>query len=121
MIFIYLAILISAMYWVIKTLAPEMAKPVPVPKALLKMPQLPDLQAEARAHTVEKLETMLAEKNKTISLLQGELRSFYVQVRDFEKIKALLEEEVHRLREQNRIFRSELGLPSALPKANSIT
>ena len=43
------------------------------------------------------------------------------QVRNFEKVKTLLEEEIHRLREQNRIFRSELGLPAVQPKENSIT
>ena len=31
----------------------------------------------------------------------------------------LLEEEIDRLREQNRIFRSELGLPGAQAKKNS--
>jgi hypothetical protein len=120
MIFLYLAVLISAMYWVIKTLAPEMAKP-PLIKAVFKAPLRDDTESQEQQGRITKLETMLSEKNKCISLLQAELKSFYVQVRDFDKIKMLLEEEVHRLREQNRIFRSELGLPTALPKVNSIT
>jgi len=120
MLFLYLAVLISAMYWVIKTLAPEMVKPL-APKVSLRRQMRPDPVAEDRQNSIEKFETMLVEKNKTIGILQAELRAFYAQVRDFDKIRSLLEDEVHRLREQNRIFRSELGLPSALPKANSIT
>ena len=70
---------------------------------------------------MEKLETLLAEKNKNIGLLQTELKVFCAQVRDFDKMKSVLEDEIHRLREQNRMFRSELGLPTVQPKENSIT
>jgi hypothetical protein len=52
--------------------------------------------------------------------LQKELKIFHVQMRDFDKVKTLLEEEIHRLREQNRIFRSELGLARRSTKENSI-
>ena len=57
------------------------------------------------------MEALLAEKNKKMSLLQTELKALHVQVRAFDKIKMLMDGEIHRLREQNRMFRSELGLP----------
>ena len=121
MLIIYLAVLIATLYWVTKILLPEMAKPTlpakkPVPKSMY-IPQ----SAAASDNRIEKLEILLAEKNKNIQVLQSELTIFLVQVREFDKIKAMLEEEIHRLREQNRIFRSELGLPAAQPKESSIT
>ena len=68
---------------------------------------------------IEKLELMLAEKNKNINILQTELKIFHIQVRESDKLKALLEDEIHRLREQNRIFRSELG-PAYCPNDRAI-
>jgi hypothetical protein len=57
--------------------------------------------------------------------LQTELQIFLVQIREFDKVKAMLDEEIHHLREQNRMFRSELGIPlNASPaeqKETSIT
>ena len=69
---------------------------------------------------IEKLETLLAEKNKDISRLQTELKIFQAEVNSFDKVKTLMDEEIRRLREQNRIFRSELGLPAVESKENSI-
>jgi hypothetical protein len=110
-IFSYLAILIAALYWVSKMLLPEMLKPRP-----LDFSQ-PDVSDER----IEFLEKLLSEKNTNISLLQKEIRVLDVQVSAFDKIKTVLDEEIHRLREQNRIFRSELGLPAVQAKENSIT
>ena len=108
MLILYLAVLVTALYWVLRILLPEMTKPNSIKK------NEPD-------ESTEKLETLLIEKNKNISLLQTELRILHVQVRAFDKVKTLLDEEILRLREQNRMFRSELGLPAAQPKENSIT
>ncbi len=119
MIILYLAALITALYWVVKILLPEMVKP-PLPKSPPKPKYLENSRYDVLDKRVEKLETLLAEKNKNIGRLQTELQIFYVQVRDFDKIKSLLEDEVHRLREQNRIFRSELGLPAIQYNEHSI-
>ena len=101
MLVLYLAVLIIALYWVSKILLPEMTK----------SNSFDSSQSNGSDKGIEKLETLLAEKNKEISLLQTELRIFHVQVRAFDKVKTLLDEEIRRLREQNRIFRSELGMP----------
>lgn len=105
MLILYLVVLIIALYWVSKILLPEMTKQDSVGSS---QPNEPD-------QSTEKLEALLAEKNKTISLLQTELRIFHVQIRSFNKVKTLLDEEICRLREQNRIFRSELGMPPIAP------
>ena len=114
MLILYLAVLITAVYFVIKLLAPEIRKPsLPVPR-----PMAPP--TEGTFLRTEKLEMMLAEKNKNIQHLQTELKALYVQTHEFDKLKDLWEEEIQRLREQNRIFRSELGLPTVQPKENSV-
>jgi hypothetical protein len=122
MIVLYLAVLATAIYWVIKTLGPEMAKPylpkiepMVKPVALVVPVELNDAD-----RSMEKLETLLIEKNKSIQLLQTELKVFQAQANNYDKIKSLFEEEIARLREQNRIFRSELGLPAVQLKENSI-
>ena len=96
-----------------------MRKPAPS-KAVPSSQPRQVAQVEGSGNRIEKMEMLLAEKNKNIMLLQTELKLFHAQIRDFDKVKALLEEEVHRLKEQNRIFRSELGLPAVQPKENSI-
>lgn len=120
MLILYLLVLIPAAYWVIKTLGPEMAKP-PLPKIVPKPYSFDFSHSNEPDQRIEKLETLLAEKNRNIQLLQKELKIFHVQIRGFEKVKSLLVEEIHHLKEQNRIFRSELGLPAAQPKEHSIT
>ncbi len=86
MLILYLAVLITALYWVVKMLFPEMAKP-PLPKTVQNQnfPML--LNLKNPDNRIDKLETLLAEKNKNINLLQTELKIFHVQVRDFDKIK----------------------------------
>ncbi len=123
LIFFYLAVLITALYWVSKILGPEMAKSsiYQIPKSASDLGSVELTQTNEPDKRIEKLETLLAEKNKDIGLLQKDLRISHVQVRAFEKVKTLMDEEIHRLREQNRIFRSELGLPAVQPKENSIT
>jgi len=119
MLILYTLSLVAAMYWVYRTLAPELAKP-PLPKVIHQSIPVAITEYSEPVNRIEKLETMLAEKNKNIKLLQDELKIFHVQVRDFNKIQTLLEGEIHRLREQNRIFRSELGMPTVQLKENSI-
>jgi hypothetical protein len=110
-IFSYLAILIAALYWVSKMLLPEMFKPKTFDFS----------QPNGDEKRIELLEKLLSEKNTNISLLQKEIRILDVQVSAFDKVKTVLEEEIRRLKEQNRIFRSELGLPAVQAKENSIT
>lgn len=119
MLFIYLAILVVAMFWVIKILGPEMAKPS-LPKTASGSGSLEHPPSEDTAQRTEKLQTLLSEKNRTIDLLETELKVYQAQATSFDKLKTLLEGEIQRLREQNRIFRSELGLPAVQPKENSI-
>ncbi len=101
MLILYLVVLIIALYWVSRILLPEMTKKDSVASS---QPNEPD-------KSTEKLEALLAEKNKNASLLQKELRIFQAQIRSFDKVKTLMDEEICRLREQNRIFRSKLGEP----------
>jgi len=120
MLILYLAVLVPALYWVSRILGPEMAKaPSSGPASVPDGPS--SAQTTDPDKRIEKLNTILAEKNKNISLLEKELRFFHIQSHAFNKVKTLLEEEIHRLKEQNRIFRSELGIPAAQPKENSIT
>ncbi len=126
MLYLYLAVLGTALYWVTKNLLPEMLKPpvktaprrIIAPATVSQIPQT----TNGLEFRVNKLEMLLAEKNRNIDLLQKELKIFHTKVINFDKIKSLLEEEIQRLREQNRIFRSELGLPAAAaePKVDSI-
>jgi hypothetical protein len=120
MLILYLAVLMTAAYWVVRMLGPEMAKP-PKRRPVAVSDEHHGAQADDPGKRLEKLEMFLAEKNNNIQLLQTELRIFQVQVRNFDRIRSLLEDEIDRLREQNRIFRSELGLPAAQLKENSIT
>jgi len=123
-IFLYLAVIAFGMYWAARMLLPEMLKPSPPktisPKDFSKLEPSDFIQSDESVNRIEKLENFLEEKNKNIQLLQKELQVLYAQVRDYDKIKNLLEEEIHRLKEQNRIFRSELGLPTVQVKENSI-
>ena len=107
-LFLYLAVVIIALYYVSKLLAPEMKK------TSFDISVSKDVDQGA-----EKLQILLNEKNKNINLLQKDLKVFQAQTRDFDKIRMLLDEEIRRLREQNRIFRSELGLPALRSKENS--
>ena len=110
MIFIYLALLFTAIYYVVKTLGPEMTKS--------SFNLSPDDEPDKR---VAKLSALLAEKNKNMQVLETKLKISQSELHDFNKVKTLLVEEIHRLREQNRIFRSELGMPTAQSKENSTT
>ena len=117
MLILYLAVVITALYWVIRTLAPEMSKPpvLPLPKSVPEHGSSEIAQEDEPVNRMDKVESLLAEKNKNIQLLQTELKIFHAQISNFNKIKTLLEEEIYRLREQNRIFRSELGIPPIAP------
>jgi hypothetical protein len=115
-VFFYLAFLFTALYWVAKILLPELNK-----FSLLKNPPeakpIGFSQSDGPDNRITKLEDLLAEKNRNIQLLQMELKIFQAELRDFDKVKGLLEEEAIRLRVQNRIFRSELGIPAIVPSA----
>ncbi len=114
MLFVYLAILMTGVYFVCKMLAPEMAKPV----IRTSSKPIDDVIPDDR---FQKLTSLLMEKNREIELLQAELRVLQIQGGDYDKVRSLLEDEVRRLRQQNRIFRSELGLPTIATNENSLT
>ena len=117
MLIFYLAFLVIALLGIAKVLLPELMRP-PLSNVSEESNSLD--QTNDNGNRVTKLETLLAEKSKNIQILQTELKIAHSQIREFDKIKSLLDEEITRLREQNRIFRSELGLPAAQPKENSI-
>ena len=108
-IFLYVAFLSTALFLVARVLWPE----------LKKSSSFASDQSNKPDERTEKLETLLEEKNKNNQFIQKELRIFQAQTRDFNKVKDLLDEEIHRLREQNRVLRSELGLPSVQSGENS--
>jgi hypothetical protein len=133
MLIVCLAIVILGLCGVAITLGPEMFKPVEPkdikPKVVKFKPAKPkempvhipeeNSQPTTFDNREERLAALLDEKNKNIDLLQTELKVFHIQVQNFNTVKSLMEEEIQRLREQNRIFRSELGLPTAVPKEQS--
>jgi len=119
MIFFYLAILSGGIFFAIKLLLPHFPK-APATSLPVSIPVVVPLE-DTTGQVIEKLEMMLAEKNSNILRLQTELNIQQNQLRDFDKIRTILEEEVLRLREQNRMFRSELGLPTGQPKDNPVT
>ena len=98
MVICYLVIVIAAIYFAIKLLAPEISKPAPSVVAIPASARVDDT-----ALKIEKLEMMLAEKNKNIQNLQSELKALQAQSQDFDKIKTLLEEEIQHLKGQNRL------------------
>ncbi|MDE2027371.1 MAG: hypothetical protein KGK03_10890 [Candidatus Omnitrophica bacterium] len=119
-IFLCVLLLLGALYSVMKKLWPEMSKPLPIRASQTDSPDLSGPQTESDQR-LERLESLLAEKSRDVYSLHKELKILRSQVRDFDKVKSLLEEELLRLREQNRVFRSELGLPAVQPKENSLT
>ena len=96
MVILYLAVVIVALYFAIKLLAPEIRKPTLSMAAAIAPP------ADNTILKTERLEMMVEEKNKSIEHLQEELKVLQAQVQDFEKIKTILEEEIQHLKEQNR-------------------
>jgi hypothetical protein len=123
MLLFFLTIVAVASGIAVKLLWPEMAKPAP--KAAVRKLAPPEAIAVTSTNPsdkkVEKLEALLYEKNRHITLVENELKSFQVQARNFDKLKNLLDEEILRLREQNRILRSELGMPTVPFKENIST
>lgn len=114
MAILYLVVLITAGYAAFKLLAPEIRRSLR-PKDFSQV-----LQPDNMISRTDRLEMMLTEKNRNIETLQAELKVLNVQAHDFDTIRAFMEAEIQRLREQNRIFRSELGLPAGQPKENPI-
>ena len=121
MLILYVAILIAGLYWVAKILGPEMLRPMQSKTPPQSAETIDFSESDGPDIKIKKLETFLAEKNKNIVLLELELKFYRAQANSFDKIKTVLSEEIERLREQNRIFRSELGLPAVQSKENSIT
>ncbi|MDE1920556.1 MAG: hypothetical protein KGJ09_05935 [Candidatus Omnitrophica bacterium] len=118
---LYLAVVFAALYWVARILLPELAGPSLTKKVSPPDGSAVDLSPETGDKGIEKLETLLKEKNDIMAALQRDLKISQIQVRESDKIKSLLEEEIRRLREQNRMFRSELGLPAIQPQENPLT
>jgi len=126
MFIFYLVFLATSIYLLARILGPEMAKPLPkvdpVSKVLpmVKPPKVIPQSSDSSTR-IEKLEFLLAEKNKNIGILQTDLKLFLAQVREFDKVKIILQDEITHLKEQNRMFRSELGLPTIVQKEHSNT
>ena len=93
MLILFLAFLFIALYSVARILLPEMNKPLLL-KTILESNSLGFDQSNESDNRMTKLETLLTEKSKNIQLLQTELRISHVQIRDFDKVKVLLEEEI---------------------------
>ncbi len=131
-IFLYLLILLVGGYFILKALAPQLdlkfpllglsqigrpklrkdvANPLPVlkedksvltPSAAINIPP-------PEVHEYSKADLLLVEKNKEIALLKEQLRVKQNQADDFEKLKSILDEEIVKLREQNRLLKTELS------------
>ena len=123
MIIFFAALVIVALVLVFRILLPEMKKSpeIKVVKIVPLQETFDVSQLDKPASKLEKLEMMLADKNKNISLLEKELKVLQAQTRSFDKVKMLIEEEIQRLKEQNRMFRSELGLPTIGTRQGSIS
>jgi hypothetical protein len=79
---------------------------VPAPK----IEQLEEpLDAQAK---ISKLKDLLSEKNRELERLNKELQALQAGMQGFDKVKALLEDEILRLREQNRVLKSEIIYPN---------
>lgn len=64
---------------------------------------------QPQVHEYSKAEVLLAEKNKEIALLKEQLRVKQNQSDDFDKLKEILDAEIAKLREQNRLLKTELS------------
>jgi uncharacterized coiled-coil protein SlyX len=113
MLIFYLAILIITIGISLKLLIPEIRKS----SSSMVFSVAP--QADDTTLKIEKLDMMLAEKNKTIEHLREELKILHAQSQDFEKIKTLMEEEIQHLKGQNRMAKSEI--PADQPKEDPTT
>ena len=84
---------------------------VPVAPALA-LPEAIDLPVDPQDMPIpltvkaEKLEVLLLEKNKLIDRLQSDLEAERSHRQEFEKVKDLLDEEIVRLKEHNRVLRT---------------
>jgi len=58
---------------------------------------------------VARLETILHEKNRTIEKLQRELASEKSHKREYDKIKAILDDEIINLKTQNKELKTQIG------------
>ena len=85
MLIFYLVILIPALYWVAKILLPEMAKPA-LPYIPSQAGSSDNLRIVKSDKVIERLESLLVDKNRSISLLETELKLFYAQVSSFDKV-----------------------------------
>ena len=59
------------------------------------------------AQRLEKVERLLLEKNTLIDRLQGEVEAERSHRLEFEKVRSLLDEEIVRLKEQNRALKAQ--------------
>ena len=83
------------------------ALPVPVLPEAIDLPMdAQDMPMSLTAKT-EKIELLLLEKNKLIDRLQSDLEAERSHRQEFEKVKALLDEEIIRLKEHNRALRTQ--------------
>ena len=82
---------------------PSSESPQPPPALAFEPPET----LEERYH---KLEILLNEKNQIITKLETRFKNACEDREEFEKIKALLEEQIVELREQNRTLKLDAGI-----------
>ncbi len=125
-IFLYLLILLVGGYFILRALFPDFKFNFPM-MPNIKLPQIgrPKLRKDVanslavkqpaidipqpQVHEYSKAEVLLAEKNKEIALLKEQLRVKQNQSDDFDKLKEILDAEIAKLREQNRLLKTELS------------
>ncbi len=83
------------------------AAPVPVLPDAIDLPM--DAQEMPMSLTAKaaKVELLLLEKNKLIDRLQSDLEAERSHRQEFEKVKALLDDQILKLKEQNRALRTQ--------------
>ena len=80
--------------------------PEPVLPEAIDLPVDPQDMPIPLTVKAEKLEVLLLEKNRLIDRLQNELEAERSHRQEFEKVKDLLDEEIVRLKEHNRVLRT---------------
>ncbi len=86
--------------------AVELAQPMEIPLPVVHSYK----QSNQVMEKTDKTEAMLTEKNKEIAELKEVLLARQRQCDEFDKVKEILDEEIVKLREQNRTLKSELLL-----------
>ena len=127
-LFFILAILLIGAYVLVALFAPEalpwyrphliLERPEPVPHAepVARQPYVMEGLAEPESdfrvsleENVTRLETILYEKNRTIEKLQKELLAERSHRQEFEKVKAIMDQEIQNLKLKNKQLKTQPG------------